>query len=98
MYEVINMLINSIVGILSQCIQILKYFVRFRYIINLFVSHITLQLKKQTDTVHKRGVEECFLINASLEGYSTVCLCLPITILKLDFDTSENGFDHFRSL
>ena len=36
-YEVINMLINSIVGVLSQCILILKYFVHFRYIINLSV-------------------------------------------------------------
>ena len=51
-----------------------------------FVSHITIELKKKTDSVYKRGVEECFLINPSLEGYSTVCLCLPITILKLDFD------------
>ena len=41
------MLINSIVGVLSQCILILKYFVHFRYIINLFVSHITIKLKKQ---------------------------------------------------
>ena len=41
---------------------------------------------EKTDSVYKRGVEEYFLINPSLEGYSTVCLCLPNTILKQDFD------------